>query len=108
MTQLLVEAAQQSNGPSVDKDAIRPFRVNFPEAELAKLRRRINATKWPERETVADDSQGVPLATMRELANYWASGYDWRKVEARLNAVPQFINYSKGVHNETTRGQIAA
>src|SRR5262245_37069767 len=70
---------------------IRPFRVNFPEERLADLRRRIAATQWPEKETVADSSQGVQLATMKELARYWATAYDWRKVEAKLNALPQFI-----------------
>ena len=69
--------------------AIRPFQVGFPEAELTDLRRRINATRWPERETVTDDSQGVPLAMMQELARYWGTDYDWRTCEARLNALPQ-------------------
>ena len=65
---------------TTDKTAIRPFRVNVPEAELTELRRRINATKWPERETVTDQSQGVQLATIQKLARYWATDYDWRKV----------------------------
>src|SRR5262245_5117925 len=73
-----------------DPNAIRPFRVNVPEADLTELRRRIEATKWPERETVADASQGVQLATMQKLARYWATDYDWRKCEAKLNALPQF------------------
>jgi len=77
--------------PAADPNAVRPFRVEVPEAELTELRRRINATRWPERETVTDHSQGVPLATMEKLARYWATDYDWRKVEARLNAVPNFI-----------------
>src|SRR3981081_3580580 len=76
---------------SEQADAIRPFNVNFPEAELTELRRRINATKWPERETVIDASQGVQLATTQKLAHYWATDYDWRKCAARLNALPQFI-----------------
>src|SRR5919204_2105249 len=76
---------------------IRPFRIGFPEAELDELRRRIDATRWPERETVDDDSQGVPLATMQELARYWATDYDWRKVEAKLNALPQFTTEIDGV-----------
>ena len=71
--------------------AVRPFRVSVPEAALVDLRTRITATRWPERETVADASQGVPLATIQELARYWATDYDWRKVEAKLNALPQFI-----------------
>ncbi len=77
--------------------AIRPFRVNVPDAELADLRRRVAATRWPERETVADASQGVQLATMQALARYWATDYDWRKVEARLNALPQFITEIDGL-----------
>ena len=77
--------------------AIRPFRMEFPETDLAELRRRILATKWPERETVADASQGVQLATMQNLAHYWATEYDWRKVEARLNALPQFITEIDGL-----------
>jgi pimeloyl-ACP methyl ester carboxylesterase len=76
---------------------IRPFRVNVPEAELTELRRRINATRWPDRETVTDASQGVQLATSQKLARYWATGYDWRKVEARLNALPQFITNIDGL-----------
>jgi pimeloyl-ACP methyl ester carboxylesterase len=80
---------------AVGKDAIRPFTVNIPEAELAELRRRIEATRWPDRET--DPLQGVQLATVQELARYWATEYDWRKVEARLNALPQFITEIDGV-----------
>src|SRR3954471_7393025 len=72
-------------------DAIRPFSIDFPEESLVDLRRRVAATKWPERETVADSTQGVQLATMQALARYWGADYDWRKVEARLNALPQFI-----------------
>src|SRR5882762_7975855 len=72
-------------------DSIRPFRVNFPDADLADLRRRILATRWPEREQVPDATQGVQLATMEALAGYWGTGYDWRKVEARLNGLPQFV-----------------
>ena len=66
--------------------AIRPFRVNVPEAALVDLRQRVLATRWPDKETVADQSQGVPLATMRELARYWATDYDWRKGEAKLGS----------------------
>jgi pimeloyl-ACP methyl ester carboxylesterase len=87
-------AAQQTGS---DKIAIRPFRVNFAEAELSELRRRINATKWPERETVADASQGVQLSTMQKLARYWATEYDWRKCEAKLNALPNFITEIDGL-----------
>jgi pimeloyl-ACP methyl ester carboxylesterase len=78
-------------------DEIRPFHVNVPEKELVDLRKRVAATKWPERETVADASQGVQLATMRELARYWQTDYNWRKVEARLNALPQFITQIDGL-----------
>src|ERR1041384_5144110 len=80
-----------------DKTAIRPFRVNVPEAELTELRRRINATKWPERETVTDASQGVQLATVQALARYWATDYDWRKVEAKLKALPHFVTEIDGL-----------
>ena len=80
-----------------DRTAIRPFQVTVPEAELIELRRRINATKWPERETVTDQSQGVQLATIQKLARYWATDYDWRKVEAKLQALPQFITEIDGL-----------
>jgi pimeloyl-ACP methyl ester carboxylesterase len=80
-----------------DNIAIRPFRANVPEAELTDLRRRIDATKWPERETVGDQSQGVQLATIQRLARYWSTEYDWRKCEARLNALPQFITEIDGL-----------
>src|SRR5215468_12716021 len=89
-------AAQRAN-VAADKGAVRPFRVKFPEAELTELRQRINATRWPERETVTDDSQGVQLATVQALARYWGTDYDWRKVEARLNALPQFMTEIDGL-----------
>jgi pimeloyl-ACP methyl ester carboxylesterase len=76
---------------------IRPFHVDIPEEELAELRRRIAAVRWPSRELVADRSQGVQLATMQELARYWTTEYDWRKCEARLNALPQFTTQIDGV-----------
>ena len=76
---------------------IRPFHVDIPNEALDDLRRRIEATQWPEKETVADQSQGVPLATMQKLARYWATQYDWRKVEARLNALPQFMTEIDGL-----------
>lgn len=79
-----------------DKNAIRPFHVNVPESELNELRRRILATKWPDKETVSDQSQGVQLATIQELARYWATDYDWHKFEAKLNALPQFITNIDG------------
>jgi pimeloyl-ACP methyl ester carboxylesterase len=81
----------------VEATAIRPFQVNVPDAELTELRRRITATRFPEKETVTDFSQGVPLATTQKLARYWATEYDWRKVEARLNAVPNFITEIDGL-----------
>jgi pimeloyl-ACP methyl ester carboxylesterase len=80
-----------------NQTTVRPFRVEVPEEDLVELRRRIDATKWPERETVGDDSQGVPLATIQELARYWASDYDWSKCEARLNALPQFMTEIDGL-----------
>ncbi len=82
---------------SEQADAIRPFHVNFPEAELTELRRRINATKWPERELVADATQGVQLAATQALARYWGTDYDWRKVEAKLNSLPNFITEIDGL-----------
>jgi pimeloyl-ACP methyl ester carboxylesterase len=77
--------------------SIQPFRVNVPDEELAELRRRIAATRWPSKELVGDRSQGVQLATTQELARYWATDYDWRKCEARLNALPQFKTEIDGV-----------
>ncbi len=82
---------------SVSRTDIRPFRIDVPDEELVDLRRRILATRWPERETVADESQGVPLATMQELARYWASDHDWRKCEAKLNDLPQFMTEIDGL-----------
>jgi hypothetical protein len=90
-------ATQRSGEQAADKNAMRPFHVNIPEAELTELRRRINATKWPERETVTDASQGVQLATIQALARYWAREYDWRKIEAKMNALPQFITEIDGL-----------
>jgi pimeloyl-ACP methyl ester carboxylesterase len=80
-----------------DADAIRPFRVDVPQDALTDLRRRIVATQWPERETVTDATQGVQLATMQKLARYWATDYDWRKAEAKLNSYPQFITSIDGL-----------
>src|SRR5579863_957633 len=82
---------------ATDKTAVHPFHVNVPETELTELRRRINATKWPERETVTDASQGVQLATTQALARYWATEYDWRKIEAKLKALPQFLTEIDGL-----------
>ena len=88
------DAGQQTGS---DQAAVRPFQVSFPEAELTDLRRRILATRWPERETVTDDSQGVPLSTIQELARYWGTDYDWSKCEERLSSFPQFITEIDGL-----------
>src|SRR5918996_748933 len=80
-----------------EEAAVRPFRVDVPEEDLIDLRRRIAETRWPERETVADESQGVRLATIQELARYWATDYDLRRFEARLNALPQFMTEIDGI-----------
>ena len=78
-------------------DTIRPFHISVPEEQLVDLRRRIAATRWPDRETVTDKSQGVPLATIQDLVGYWQRDYDWRKVEAKLNALPQFMTEIDGL-----------
>src|ERR1700726_562088 len=92
----MTDVAQQAS--SSGATAIRPFpKLNVPEAELTELRRRINATRWPTKELVADDTQGVQLATMQALARYWGTDYDWRKCEAKLNALPQFITEIDGL-----------
>src|SRR5882724_5754582 len=93
MTQTTATGTEQA----ADKTAIRPFQFNFPDAKLTDLRRRVNATKWPERELVTDASQGVQLATMQKLARYWGTDYDWRKGEAKLKAVPHFITEIDGL-----------
>lgn len=80
-----------------ENTAIRPFRVNVAEEEITELKRRINATRWPEKETVSDQSQGVQLATIQELARYWANEYDWRKIEEKMNALPHFITEIDGL-----------
>src|SRR5471032_3049351 len=94
-TNQAITAVSQSSGG--DKTAIRPLHVHAPESQLIDLKRRINATRWPEHETVTDASQGVQLATMQKLARYWATDYDWRKVEARLNALPNFVTEIDGL-----------
>jgi len=93
----MTQTSATQRGSQPDKTAIRPFHVNVPEAELSELRRRIKATKWPERETVTDASQGVQFATTQALARYWATDYDWRKCEAKLNALPNFITEIDGL-----------
>ena len=82
---------------AADDRSIRPFSIHVPQPAVEELRRRIAATQWPEKETVTDASQGVPLATMRQLARYWATDYDWRKAEAKLNALPQFVTTIDGL-----------
>ena len=91
----MTEGTHQTGGS--DNAAVRSFQVGFPEAELTDLRRRANATRWPERETVTDDSQGVRLAMMQDLARYWATDYDWAKCEAKLNALPNFMTEIDGL-----------
>ena len=92
-----VTLTERRGEQTTDSAAIHAFRVDVPEAELIELRRRINATRLPDKETVADFSQGVPLDTVEKLARYWATEYDWRKVEARINAVPNFITEIDGL-----------
>jgi pimeloyl-ACP methyl ester carboxylesterase len=95
-------AAQSSKVEAADaattRPDIRPFHINIPQAALVDLRQRLAATRWPDQETVADQSQGVQLAKLRELVRYWGSGYDWRKAEAKLNALPQFTTNIDGVY----------
>ena len=94
MTETLTAAPPRTRSGEPD---LRPFRVTFPEAQLTDLRRRVKATKWPDREQVADASQGVQLATTQALAEYWATKHDWRKIEARLNSFPNFITEIDGL-----------
>lgn len=82
---------------ATESAAIRPFRVSFPEEQLVDLRKRVKGARWPDRETVKDPSQGVQLATMQSLARYWANEHDWRKIEAKLNAFPQFVTEIDGL-----------
>jgi pimeloyl-ACP methyl ester carboxylesterase len=93
----IVHGSRTEDTGVVSAPVIRPFRVDFPESELADLRRRIEAARWPSGELVGDRSQGVQLATLRALADYWTTGYDWRRCEARLNALPQYTTEIDGV-----------
>jgi len=96
----MIAGAMALQGTSAEAQStgdIRPFKVHFSDADLKDLRQRIVSTKWPKKETVTDASQGVQLATMQKLAHYWGTAYDWRKVEAKLNALPQFITNIDGV-----------
>ncbi|MBP0593920.1 alpha/beta fold hydrolase, partial [Paraburkholderia sp. LEh10] len=92
--QAMTTVGQAAGG---DKTAIRPLRVHVPDAQLVDLRRRIKATRWPERETVDDDTQGVPLALIQELARHWSTDYDWRKCEAKLNSLPNYVTEIDGL-----------
>ncbi len=86
-----------ATSPTNDPAAIRPFHVNIPQEALNDLRRRVLATRWPDKETVADQSQGVQLAKIQSLVNYWGTNYNWRRVEAQLNALPEFVTTIDGV-----------
>ena len=97
MTEEAVLAQAPGTRQAAGNTSIRPFTYHATDAELNDLRRRIKATRWPEKENVADTSQGVPLAPLQELARYWATDYDWRKAEAKLNALPQFITEIDGL-----------
>ena len=98
MTETTTSSPRRTEQGAAAEDAtIRPFQVSVSEEELADLRRRIAATRWPSKELVADDSQGVQLATLQALARYWAAEYDWRRCEAKLNALPQFTTEIDGV-----------
>ena len=97
LTMTLAIAQEPSIEQTADKSAIRPFHVNVPETELADLRQRLAQTRLPEKETVTDYSQGVPLKTVEQLLRYWQTHYDWRKCEARLNALPNFITEIDGL-----------
>ena len=105
---------ERSSETTMTPPAVRPFRIDVPEEELAELRRRIASARWPSKELVEDRSQGVQLATMQELARYWATDYDWRKAEAKLNALPQFTTEIDGVDihfihvRSPARGRVAA
>src|SRR3712207_6365699 len=93
------------NSPVGEGVEVRPFHVDVPEEDLVDLRRRISATRWPSKELVEDRSQGVQLGPMQELARCWSTDYDWRKGEARLNALPQFITEIDGVDIHFIRGR---
>src|SRR3954470_14664182 len=97
MTEMLTSVPRTAEPDAAEENTIRPFHIDVPEEELADLRARIAATRWPEKESVDDPSQGVQLATMKALARYWETEYDWRKCEARLNAVPNFITEIDGL-----------
>ena len=85
------------SGPPVGGDSVRPFHINVPEEQLVDLRQRIAATRWPDKETVNDETQGIRLAEMQALVHYWGNGYNWRNGEAKLNALPEFVTTIDGV-----------
>jgi hypothetical protein len=97
LTATQTDSASQKEPTMAGNSAIRPFHFEAPEAALADLLQRIKATRWPDREQVTDTSQGVQLATMQNLAKYWSTNYDWRKIEARLNALPNFLTEIDGL-----------
>jgi len=97
MLSLMLGARSYAAGNSDERDAIRPYEINIPEEALTDLRQRIKATRWPDKETVSDQSQGVQLATMQKLARYWSTDYDWRKCEAKLKALPHFVTNIDGL-----------
>ena len=93
-----VSNSQTTSTPNpMSNELIRPFHVHFPETDLSDLKRRILATRWPEKETVADQTQGVPIGMLKAVAKYWATEYDWRKVEARLNSHPNYLTNIDGL-----------
>jgi hypothetical protein len=95
--QTAAPAAAATSREVAGEDHIRPFKARVSDADVADLRRRLAATRWPDKETVTDHSQGAQLATLQELVRYWATDYDWRMAEARLNAYPQFVTKIDGV-----------
>ena len=97
MQMAAAQGAQPMHVGTAKSDAIRPFSIHIPEQDLADLRRRIATTRWPDRETVNDQSQGIQLAQLKALLEYWGTRYDWRRVEAKLNALPQFTTTIDGV-----------
>ena len=96
-----------TTGGSIGRTAVRPFTIEIPDVDLEALRARVAATRWPSQELVSDRSQGVQLATIQELARYWTSDYDWRRCQARLNALPQFQTDIDGVDVHRRSGRCA-
>ena len=92
-----VSTSHESSTAAADAGAIRPFRIDVPQEEIEELRRRVRATRWPDRETVSDRSQGVQLEKLRPLVEYWGTDYDWRRVEPTLNALPQVMSEIDGL-----------